>query len=196
MKYIISGTDRAGAKTLQVSRYIQNLYANNGEEVGLIDLAELPKKDLDGFQYGGKITGSWGEAIDKVDQSTGLIVVIPEYNGSYPGILKVFIDYWKYPDTFEHRPVCYVGLGGLFGGMRSVEHLQQSLGYRNTYNFPQRVFLQQIWRIFDGTSFSAPLMTELLEQQVRGFQKFVKALEAEGLDTLSIQKAKATGAKT
>lgn len=188
MKYIISGTDRVGSKSLQVARYIQRLYAELGEEVGIIDLAVLKKADLDGFQYGGAITGAWGEAIRQVDASTGLILVVPEYNGSYPGILKVFIDYWKYPETFEHRPICYVGLGGLFGGLRPVEHLQQSLGFRNTYNFPQRVFLQQIWRVFDGQAFNQPLLADLLRQQAVGFQKFVRALESEQLDTLSVLK--------
>ncbi|MBX3019623.1 MAG: NAD(P)H-dependent oxidoreductase [Bdellovibrionaceae bacterium] len=188
MKYIIAGTDRPGSKTLQVAKYVQALYARKGETVEIIDLAQLKKADLDGFQYGGKITGAWGEAIDKVDQSTGLIIVIPEYNGSYPGILKVFVDYWKYPETFEHRPICYIGLGGLFGGMRSVEHLQTSLGYRNTFNFPQRVFLQNIWRVFDGTTFSQPVLADLLDQQATGFQKFVRALESEQLDTLSVLK--------
>ncbi len=188
MKYIISGTDRPGSKSLQVSRYVQALYQKKGEQVEIIDLALLKKADLDGFAYGGKITGDWGDAIEKVNQSTGLIIVIPEYNGSYPGILKVFVDYWKYPETFEHRPVCYIGLGGLFGGLRAVEHMQQSLGYRNTYTYPQRLFLQNIWKVFDGAQFLTPLLADLLEQQVTGFQKFVCGLQAEQLDSLSVSR--------
>lgn len=190
MKYVISGTDRTGSKSLQISRYIQALYQKHGEEIGLIDLAGLPKSEMDSFQYGGVLTGAWGEALDQVNNSTGLIFVIPEYNGSYPGILKLFIDYWKYPDSFEHRPMCFVGLGGNFGGLRPVEHMQQVMGYRNAYMFPQRVFLQQVWKVFDGSQFSAPLLADLLEKQVVDFQKFVKGLESQGLDPQSVLRQK------
>lgn len=182
MKYVISGTDRQGSKSLQVSLYVQNLYAQLGEQVGLIDLGQLPKAELDGVKYGDKLGGRWGEAIDKVDHSSGLIIVCPEYNGSMPGILKLFIDYWKYPDSFEHRPMCFVGLGGMFGGLRPVEHLQQVMGFRNAYILPQRLFLQQIHRNFDSGVFKDPVIVQLLEVQAKAFQKFVLGLESQGLD--------------
>lgn len=182
MKYIISGTDRQGARSLQISHYIQNLYEHLGEKVEVIDLAALPKEELAEMRYGEPASGAWGEAIHKISQSAGLIFVVPEYNGSMPGILKLFIDHWKYPDCFEYRPMCFVGLGGMFGGLRPVEHLQQVMGYRNSYIFPQRLFLQQIHKVFENGDFKEPHYRERLLDQARGFQKFVRGLESEGLD--------------
>ena len=85
--------------------------------------------------------------IDRIDRAEGLYLICPEYNGSYPGVIKTFIDYWSYPKSFEKRPVCFTGLGGVFGGLRPVEHLQQIFGYRNAFIFPERVFLQNVCRI-------------------------------------------------
>ncbi|MGZ3745666.1 MAG: NADPH-dependent FMN reductase, partial [Pseudobdellovibrionaceae bacterium] len=151
MKYIISGTDRADSNSLKISKYIQSLYQEMGEEVGIIDLREIRKELLTGPHYGKDQPGSLQAEISKVEKSDGLIVVCPEYNGSMPGILKYYIDHLKFPECFEYRPVAFVGLGGMFGGMRPVEHLQQVFGYRNAFIYPQRVFLINVFKVMkDG----------------------------------------------
>jgi NAD(P)H-dependent FMN reductase len=112
-------------------------------------------------------------------------MIVPEYNGSYPGILKYFIDHMKFPDSFESRPVCFVGLGGIFGGLRPVEHLQQVFGYRNSYIFPQRVFLINVHKIFVNNEITDPLVKDLVAQQTSTFVKFVGALKTSGLAATS-----------
>lgn len=182
MKYILSGTNRPGARTLEVSRIIQKLYKDAGENVELIDLGEVSMRELDGSQYADKQPDHIQDWVTKLNASTGVIIVCPEYNGSMPGILKYFIDHWKYPETFEYRPFSFVGLGGRFGGMRPVEHLQQIVGYRNGYIYPIRVFIPNIWSNLANGEFKDPMILDLLKQQVQGFQKFVKALESQRLD--------------
>ncbi|MEZ4873554.1 MAG: NAD(P)H-dependent oxidoreductase [Bdellovibrionales bacterium] len=113
--------------------------------------------------------------------SEGLIFVVPEYNGSYPGALKYFIDHWDYPASFEHKPVCFIGLGGRFGGLRPVEHLQGVLGYRNAFMFPDRVFITNVWDIFKDSEITDDNIAQLLKVQASGFQKFVRALASENL---------------
>ncbi|MBL8995107.1 MAG: NAD(P)H-dependent oxidoreductase, partial [Spirochaetia bacterium] len=83
----------------------------------------------------------YAEAILNAD---GLVIVTPEYNGSMPGILKYFIDLLKFPESFEHKPVAFIGLGGRFGALRPVEHLMQVFSYRNAHLFPERVFISEI----------------------------------------------------
>ncbi len=192
MKYVISGTNRPKSRSREVANLIQEIYADNGESVEIIDLAELGLHELDGSQYGGaSLPLKLASALEKINQSEGLIIVVPEYNGSMPGALKYFIDHWKYPDSFEHRPVCLVGLGGLFGGLRPVEHLQGVLGYRNAFIFPIRVFLINVWTILKAGKLSEPVALGLLKDQVLGFQKFVFALGQVGLDanTLNAKRA-------
>jgi NAD(P)H-dependent FMN reductase len=192
MKYIISGTDRADSNTLKVCKYIQSLYKDLNEDVEVIDLRDVRTELQSGPHYGNNQPESLQKEMNKIVTSDGLIVVCPEYNGSMPGILKYYIDHMKFPDCFEYRPVCVVGLGGLFGGIRPVEHLQQVFGYRNAFIYPQRVFLMNVFKILQNGVITDPLMTELLKSQADGFQKFTAALNAAGLNATSVlsQKAK------
>jgi chromate reductase len=113
------------------------------------------------------------------------VMVVPEYNGSYPGILKLFIDYWKYPESFEHRPVAFIGLGWRWAGLRPVEHLQGVFGYRNAYSFPVRVFLPNIGNTLKDGKLTDPAIDEMLKTQTREFAKFVRGLKSESLDSVS-----------
>lgn len=188
MKYIISGTNRPGSNTLKISKLIQNLYSDQGEKVEILDLQNIPMHELKGLYSKEVPNPLLQEALDKVTNSEGLIFVVPEYNGSIPGILKYFVDHWKYPHSFEQRPVCFVGLGGMFGGLRPIEHLQQVMGYRNAFIFPIRIFLVNIWTTLKNDVLSDTLSLQLLKDQVVGFQKFCKALQSEGLDANSLNK--------
>lgn len=178
MKYIISGTDRPDSNSLKISKYIQSIYKKASEEVEIIDIKDVGLNELKGAHYGGELPTKMQAAIDKVNKSEGLIFVIPEYNGSYPGALKLFIDHWSYPLSFEGRPVCFVGIGGRWGGLRPVEHMQQVFNYRNAYQFPERVFITNVGSSFQDGRLSDSMVQDLLEKQVSGFQKYVKALKS------------------
>ena len=181
MKEIIVGTDRKGSRSRTVSEFIQGLYAKAGEEVGIIDISEVGLSDIK-KPYTDERPDALHQAIERVNNADGLIFVVPEYNGSYPGALKYLIDHWAYPTSFEFRPVCYVGLGGRWGGLRPIEHLQGVMGYRNAYQLPQRVFLSGIFTMLNeaGEITQADVL-ELLEIQVKEFQSFVKGLNSVGL---------------
>ncbi len=191
MKYVISGTDRKGSRTLQVAKFIQGLYRIAGEEVELVDLSQLPTAELTHGVYGGELPGKWKEITSKMLSAEGLHFVVPEYNGSMPGSLKFFIDQWKYPDAFEHRPICFVGLGGIFGGLRPVEHLQQVFAYRNAFIFPERVFILAISKSLEDGQIKDPVVVDLMKKQVSGFQKFVRALQSEKLHACDIVRSPA-----
>ncbi|MNT75975.1 NADPH-dependent FMN reductase [compost metagenome] len=104
-----------------------------------------------------------------------------------PGVLKYFIDHLKFPESFEYRPVCFVGIGsGAFGGLRPVEHLQQVFGYRNAFIFPERVFVMNAHKVINAASeVTDPLLQDLFLRQAKGFQKFSKALVDAKLDANS-----------
>ena len=112
-------------------------------------------------------------------QASGFTVVTPEYNGSVPGVLKYFIDMLKFPESFEHKPVCFTGLAaGMWGALRPVEQLQAIFGYRNAHIFPVRVFMPQIHNLLDhsGKIKDAELLARL-RSQAEGFAKFAEHLK-------------------
>jgi len=187
MKYLISGTDRPGSRTRAVCEVIQRIYRGLGEDIEIIDLANLGLQNLTGALYGSaNLPEAVSAAIERVNRAEALIIVCPEYNGSMPGALKFFIDFWKYPESFESRPVAFVGLGGRFGGLRPVEHLQGVFGYRNAYIFPIRVFIMDVWNTLKDGQIQDSRIMALLEDQAKGFRKFVRALQAEKLDANSV----------
>lgn len=186
MKYIIAGTDRPDSKTLKLAEYVQRLYKEQGEAVEIIDLKDVKEHLHTGPHYGKEHSGLQ-PYLDKLVASEGLIVICPEYNGSMPGALKYFIDHMKFPETFEYRPVCFIGLGWMFGGLRPVEHLQQIFGYRNAFIYPERIFITNAPKVLnDQGEPQDEMVKKLLVKQITGFRNYVSALSAFKLDANSV----------
>lgn len=171
---LLSGTNRPGSNTRRVTAILENLYQEIGQSVRVLDLAELPESLFSPEAYEEK-PEAFTPFAEAVLSSTGLHVVTPEYNGSFPGVLKYFIDMLPFPESFEHRPVAFTGIAaGQWGALRPVEQLQGIFGYRNAYIFPERVFISGIGRLMtsDGQLQDENLMIRL-RQQVAGFAAFV-----------------------
>jgi NAD(P)H-dependent FMN reductase len=173
---IIAGTNRPQSRTLKIAQIVKGFLDKHGIAAQIIDLQLISFKELDGTQYKLNKPVDMSEAIEKLHQSQGYLVIAPEYNGSLPGILKYFIDHWEYPKTFEYIPMAFVGLGGRFGGVRPVEHMQQIFGYRNAFIFPERVFVFNVWDAMKTGELTDPLTLKLLENQALDFSRFITAL--------------------
>ena len=175
---LIAGTNRPGSNTRKVTRHVEEIYAGLKVPVKLLDLAQLPAEIFSPNSYAEK-PASFAPFADTVLQADGLHVVTPEYNGGIPGVLKYFIDMLKFPESFERRPACFTGLAaGMWGALRPVEQLQAIFGYRNAFNFPERVFIPSIGDQFDeqGRLKDADLVKRL-RKQAAGFVDFVEKLK-------------------
>ncbi|NDZ79370.1 NAD(P)H-dependent oxidoreductase [Streptomyces sp. SID10853] len=67
-----------------------------------------------------QIVESLGERIARAD---AFVVVTPEYNHSFPALLKTAID-WN-STQWRAKPVAFVSYGGRSGGIRAAEQLRQ-----------------------------------------------------------------------
>src|SRR4051794_34846964 len=174
---IISGTNRPGSNALKVAGVLREHYGRSQVATDLLNLEDLPREIFDGSVYKTK-PPSMVELQRRVLAAAGLHVVTPEYNGSFPGVLKYFIDLLKYPESFEHRPVAYVGeSAGLWGGLRSVEQLQMVFGYRHAHSYPVRVFIPGVNKLFDAAGkLTDAALDERLAEQVRGFLEYINCL--------------------
>ena len=174
MVAIIAGTNRPDSNTRKVAGQIQEIYSSVGAETKLLNLAKLPPEIFHPGSYENK-PESFGEFTETVLSSQGLVVVTPEYNGGMPGILKYFIDMLPFPESFENRPVCFVGIAaGMWGALRPVEQLQAVFGYRNAHIFPGRVFVPGVFELIgdDGKINDEDLVARLTKQ-ANGFTEFV-----------------------
>jgi chromate reductase len=178
MMTLLVGTNRPGSNTRKVAAQVEEIYRELNTPLKVLDLAQMPPEIFHPSSYEEK-PAAFKPFSEGVLQASGLIVVSPEYNGSVPGVLKYFIDMLEFPESFEHRPVCFIGLAaGMWGALRPVEQLQAIFGYRNAYVFPERVFLPRINTLLDanGRLKDAELVERLRTQQA-GFIDFVKKLK-------------------
>lgn len=174
---LLVGTNRPGSNSRKVARQIEGIYAELKTPVHVIDLAHLPPAIFDPGSYGEK-PAAFRPFSDAVLQASGLVVVTPEYNGGIPGVLKYFIDMLKFPESFERRPVCFVGVAaGIWGALRPVEQLQAIFGYRNAHIYPERVFIPGVGDQLDAEGrLKDPELVGRLRKQAQGFTQFVAAL--------------------
>ncbi|HBZ36961.1 MAG TPA: NADPH-dependent oxidoreductase, partial [Balneola sp.] len=164
---IISSTDRPNSWSLKLSNYISRLYAERNVKAKVVSLEDFPLADVVGGKYGKEIT-SIKKFREPILEADGIIFVIPEYNGGFPGILKMFIDYLPFPGAFEKMPMAFVGeASGAFGALRPVEQFQMIANYRNALQFPERVFIPRVSKEFDPeTGLVDDFKQKLLDSQV------------------------------
>jgi len=171
---ILSGTNRPGSNALKISKVLEGLYKELGQPVQILDLQDLPQEVFDPSAYATK-PAALKPITDRVLASAGIHVVTPEYNGSFPGVLKYFIDMLPFPQSFEHRRVAFTGeAAGIWGAFRSVEQLQMIFGYRNAYIMPERVWIPQVNHIWaeDGVTVKDQAVLQRLRDQAKLFTEF------------------------
>lgn len=179
---IISGSIRGGSNALKVARHLEAVYRGLGEETTLLDLRTLPPEAYAGDAYAKRPESVAKGFVEPVLAARGLVVVVPEYNGSYPGVLKHFIDLLPYPEAFENRPVAFVGVAaGYYGGLRAVEQLQMVFAYRNGVLFNKRVFIPGVYGVMgEGGEIADAGIRERLDAQANEFVHFVAAHHGAG----------------
>jgi len=173
---VIAGTNRPGSATLRMANLILEMYHAAGVDAQILDLAQLPPEIFNPTCYAEK-PASFKPFSDRVLRADGLHVVVPEYNGSFPGVLKYFVDMLKFPESFEQRPVAFTGVAaGVWGAFRAVEQLQLVFGYRNAILLPERVWIPAIHQKWaaDGKGLNDADLTKSLTAQTASFATFVK----------------------
>jgi len=176
MIVVISATNRAGSNTLTVAQDIVKRYKKQGAEVQLLDLKDVPNEIFHPDAYAEKPAAF--EPFQKmILEAKGLHVVTPEYNGTFAGAFKLFIDMLKFPESFQSVNVAYTGVAaGIWGGIRSVEQLLHVFGYRNGFTFPERVFISGVnQKLDDSGNITDEKIDGMLDSQVKNFITFVDA---------------------
>ncbi|HKL16728.1 MAG TPA: NAD(P)H-dependent oxidoreductase [Balneolaceae bacterium] len=172
--HILSSTDRPGSNALKVAKYSKR-FLEGKANVELFSLKDFPYADVVGGKYGDDID-SVTEFNDAFLDADGFLFVVPEYNGGFPGVLKLFIDYLPFPEAMFKMPVSFIGeAAGSFGALRPVEHLQQILSYRKALIYSERMFIKGVNENFDPEKgLKSDMLQGLLEDQLNGFVTFVK----------------------
>jgi chromate reductase, NAD(P)H dehydrogenase (quinone) len=173
---IIPGTNRANAVSLTCAQLVEKDYRALGCTTDLLTL-DLEADFLAPSAYGQK-TPAINSRVERYLKADGAVFIIPEYNGSYPGVLKLFVDMLPDKTSFNKRPCAFIGIAaGQFQALRAVEHFQGVAAYRNAYLFPNRIFIGAVHKAFtaDG-QLTDPALRDRFSSQAKDFLAFVAAL--------------------
>lgn len=124
---VILGSTRENRFSEKPGRWIlEELQKREGIEIELLDLRDYelpffnqpktPSSTKEGYDI--PEVKRWA---DKIAEADGFVIVAPEYNHSFPAVLKNALDWVWY--EWNKKPVTFVAYGNA-GGARSVEQLR------------------------------------------------------------------------
>ncbi|MBT3648843.1 MAG: NAD(P)H-dependent oxidoreductase [Flavobacteriales bacterium] len=171
---VISGTNRSGNLSILVSRAVVELLTAQGIETKLLDLQTLPED----FAFKNEVYSNSSAKLKRIipsyiGKADRFVFVIPEYNGSFPGVCKAFIDAVK-PDRFRSKKACIVGISsGRAGNLRGADHLTGILNYLNVAVFPKHVNITHVdGQVDESGRINSASTQELLERSLKSFVDF------------------------
>jgi NAD(P)H-dependent FMN reductase len=162
---IILGTARRGRQSEHVARFVFEQIRKRMEiETELIDVCKLPMKLDDAGEQ--MKDPKFSATIERCD---GLIIVTPEYNHGYPGLLKHALD--MNLEEYIHKAVGICGVSaGAFGGARVIESLLPVMRELGLVTIFWDVNFGNVEKLFDEQG-------KLLDQNyVRRVDKFLNEL--------------------
>jgi len=162
---VILGTTRKGRMSAHAARFVfGQLRKRHGITSELIDIGELnlPIDDA-------------GEAVKDqrfsaaMERADAIVIVSPEYNHSFPGLLKHVLD--SCLKEYIHKAAGIVGVSaGVFGVARTIEHFQPVLRELGLVSIFWDVNFGTVEKVFDSSG-------QLLDQAyVRRTDKFLNEL--------------------
>jgi NAD(P)H-dependent FMN reductase len=166
MYTIIAGTNRRDSNSLKVGRTYQRILTEKGISSKISSL-----EDLD-LNYRSESMVRFEKEF--LIPSQKFIFIVPEYNGSYPGVLKSLIDLSLIKDCWYGKKVLLTGVAtGKGGNIRGMEHLTGSLIYLQVFVHPNRLPISLVHELMgeDG-NFVDDKILEIIDLQITDFIKF------------------------
>ena len=139
---ILSGTNRVGSNTLKVAVSVRDMMRAKGLETNLVS--------LEGLDLNRKCEKLAGLEAEILVPTRKFIIVVPEYNGSYPGSLKTVIDLSDIRNVWWGKKAMLTGVStGRAGNLRGMEHLTGTLNYLKVTVLPNRLPISVVDRLMD-----------------------------------------------
>jgi len=169
---VILGSVREGRNSEAPARFVLEKVKALGHTTQLVDFKEMPLpffySALMPVQMKGKYPEPniqrWSEIAYNAD---AFVIVTPEYNHGYPGVLKNALD-WLYLE-FDHKPVGLVGVSdGLTAGSRVIEQLRPIMENFSMFAVRETVMFAKSPTMFDA---DGKLIDEAYNKKVDGMLK-------------------------
>lgn len=164
---IISGTNRKDNVTKKVALEYQRFLSEQYQlESALLSLDEINMSVRD--------EGFVNVESSLLKPALKFIIISPEYNGSYPGILKLMIDNSEVSKVWWHKKVLLTGVStGRAGNLRGMEHLTGCLLHMKMLVHPNRLPLSVVDTLMNADNeFTDPRTLSAINIQLKEFIHF------------------------
>ncbi len=153
---IISGTNRRNSECLKFAeKYQEILQQLTDQEVKLLALENIPHDWFfpEMYEEGHQAESLMAIQNEYLLSAEKLVYITPEYNGSFPGAVKLFIDACsvrKYKATFKGKKAALVGIAtGRAGNLRGMDHLTGVLHHVGSVVLPNKLPISRIGTLMD-----------------------------------------------
>ena len=114
----------------------------------------------------------------KIKKADGILFITPEYNRSFPGVLKNALDWGSRPygqNSWDKKAVGVLGASvGSIGTFGAQHHLRQVLAYLNTYTMGQPEVYLNASKAFNSQGELADTMVEdILSKYMKAFKAWI-----------------------
>jgi NAD(P)H-dependent FMN reductase len=181
MTTVISGTNRKGSICkAYAEKYYELLSEILGDQVQFLALEDLPHDWFSPDMYAkGQMPPSLMAIQDQyILPADSFVFVSSEYNGSFPGALKLFIDACtvrEYSRNFKGKKAALVGIAsGRAGNLRGMHHLAGVLNYLGTTTLPDQLPISRADMLLDvNRQIADPDTIQALTRHAQDFAKFI-----------------------
>lgn len=146
---ILSGSVREGRQSHKAAYFLKNSIGKRNVEVDLIDLAAEPLPIMGHSNSQDSQTEQRIEQISRrLQESDAILLVTPEYHGSFSGALKNALDHFT--PEFRKKPVGVVAASaGRMAGINASNHLQHVILSMNAFPVPRKFLVPEIHLSFN-----------------------------------------------
>jgi chromate reductase, NAD(P)H dehydrogenase (quinone) len=164
---IISGTNRPGSNTLKVAKEYQRILHEKDVTSALLSLEGVNVLQKDA-------------AFEKIEKEIIIptqqyIFIVPEYNGSFAGVLKTFIDTSAQTSWFYKEALLVGNSTGRAGNLRGLDHLTGVLNHVKITVHPNKLPISVVNTLMDNQGrFTDEGTIKAINTQLDDFLKWMK----------------------
>ncbi len=165
---LLLGSVRSERQSHQVANYLENMLQKRGIATDLIDLAQEPLPIYGSREEQASTFMPLIEAIgQRLQEADALLLITPEYHGSFSGALKNALDY--YWVQFRKKPIGVVATSsGKMGGINASSQLQHVILSVGAFPLPFKLLVPEVHLAFPES------LVQPRETVVRNAQHFLE----------------------
>lgn len=169
---IFSTTNRPDNNSHKVALLYKKAFEEKELKSRIFSFEELPRDIAFSETFGNRSQGFSTFIQDYIETVERFVFVVPEYNGSFPGILKVFLDSVD-PYYWEGKKAALAGIAtGRAGNLLGLDQLTSILHYLKVNVYHDKPLFSLIHNHFnDDFGLSNVEYEENIKKQVEGFMR-------------------------